>query len=178
MTGISSSKRGLSVRILPTLIHEFMHATDYRDPEKIQSLSRMAYTCFSRLHDWPFEEAFGHDVEEGGRMYRQCLDNAHPLFGQLGDLYNDLPEDIELNEDRWSTAYQRLTAILSRWGSYENRSYSDYHRTFPRWYTELYAQSVFIRHLPAGLEEHYSQYFQNREDIVDIFEILGGAGRM
>ena len=149
-------------RTLQTFIHEFMHATDYQDPE-IEGLSRRAYDCME--HD--FSEIFFFGVDPQIPLkYEQCLDDSHFLFRSLRNLYDDLPPDPDLG-GRF-TDYQYLTNIAGRWGGSYGWLASGRHA--PEWYTELYAESVLIRDLPPELEEHYSQYFKNRLDIVKIYE--------
>ena len=152
-------------RRLETFIHEFMHATDFQDPE-IEGLRLRAYDCMELEHD--FSEIFFFGVDPQIPLeYEQCLDDSHFLFRSLRNLYDDLPPDSDLGGGRFAD-YQYLTNIAGRWeGSYGQLASG---RHAPRWYTELYAQSVFIRDLPPELEEHYSQYFKNRLDIVEIYE--------
>ena len=156
------SKKRVFSSHLKTFIHEFMHATDYQDPS-IENLSLRTWECFSESED---TSGFDTGIENSGVLgYVQCLDESHPLFRQLRGLYDDLPEELEL--DHTFSNYRWLTNINGRWGKSQQGSYS---RLWNRWHTELYAQGVFIRHLPAGLEKHYSQYFKDRLDIVEIYE--------
>ena len=152
--------------ILNTFIHEFMHAVDYQDPS-IDGLSGLAWQC---TDDGRLSDIFGAGGSNPAfQRYLQCLDNSHFLFSQLRLLYDDLPEDLYLGAASGFTHYQKLSNIFGRWGN-QDWAY-EYQKLTPSWHTELYAESVSIRHLPPLLEEHYDQYFKNRLDIVDIYEV-------
>ncbi len=151
-----SNKQAIFNRRLSTFIHEFMHATDYQDPDT-RGFSRQAWRCLPTQ----FSQLTGLE-NEIFRQYTQCLEDSHPLFRQLRDLYDDLPPDSE-----FGCSYRYLTNINGRWGG-GNLYGGSYQRHMTRWYTELYAESVLIRDLPLELENHYSQYFKNRSEIFEL----------
>ena len=158
-----AEQKGLFRSALKTFIHEFMHATDYQDPQ-VQGLRKMAWQCLIDRTGTYIDvvEVSGSGVGNPAALqYMQCLDDSHAIFRQLRDLYDDLPEDQEINSG--FTNYQSLTAIEIRWGSLGGK----YWKNSPSWYAELYAESVMIRDLPPELETHYNQYFKNRLDIIE-----------
>ena len=135
--GESYDKERRFRRTLETLIHEFMHATDFQDPE-IEGLKLRAFDCMK--HD--YSEIFFFDVDPQVPLeYEQCLDDSHFLFRSLRNLYDDLPPDSDFS-GRFAN-YQYLTNIAGRWESSYGWLASGRHA--PRWYTELYAESVLIR---------------------------------
>ena len=149
---------------LNTFIHEFMHASYYQDvPQTLRP------SCYFDQEEFQLEYLY--DVIEPGIdspafiALIDCQNTSYLLKG-LRDLYDDLPADREFGYG--FSNYQHLTNIEGRWGYLGHTGDFWKHTTY--WYAELYAESVFIRELPAGLEEHYGQYFKDRSEIVDIFE--------
>ena len=158
-----NEQKGLFGSALKTFIHEFMHATDYQDPQ-VQGLRDIAWRCVVNRTGGYIDvvEVLGSGIGNPAALqYMQCLDNSHSFFRQLRNVYDDLPEDQEINSE--FTRYQSLTAIEARWGLLGGR----YWKNSPSWYGELYAESVLIRDLPPELETHYDQYFKNRLDIIE-----------
>ena len=152
---------------LRIFIHEFMHATYYQD---VARALRPSTNCIIKEKK-EFQLEYSYDVIEPGIdspafiSYIDCQSTSSLLKG-LRDLYDDLPADREFGFG--FSDYQHLTNIEGRWGSSSHAG--SFWKHSSHWYTELYAESVFIRELPAGLEKHYSQYFKDRTEIVDIFE--------
>ena len=154
---------------LSTFIHEFMHATDYSGSGNRGSQRPiLGMPASEEEEDTGFRSSGSYKDLISSSRYTQCLDDSHPLFRQLRDFYDDLPPEPDHISLTYRYTYMHLTNIHGRWG--HGTADSVHQRHWPLWYTELYAESIFVGDLPPGLEDHYGQYFKDKSELIDMLK--------
>ena len=114
------------------------------------------------------DSLYWNSSDAGLKDYYDCLDRKQPLMAALRSLHDSPPADYRAGPgERYLIRQGYLVNVAVRWGR-------DSHlKNSPNWYTEFYAEAVFVKDLPNRLEAHYSRYFIDRQEVIRLYE----AGR-
>ncbi len=152
-----------------------------------QGLSSLAWSClgeqatsppsiFSLVSNIPegngvFEDFISIDSlywdssDAGLKDYYACLDRKQPLMATLRSLHDSPPADYRVGPgERYLIRQDYLVNVAVRWGR------DSHQKNAPSWYTELYAEAVFMKDLPNRLEAHYGRYFIDRQEVIRLYE--------